>query len=113
MTIDRGNIAAASPPPSEGERVEGLARLEGFHVEYIHSGTVGEPVDYLQDHDEWVVVLGGLAVVEVGGERLEMRDGDWAVLPSGVPHRLVTVEAGTRWIAVHGPQTGRAAPDSP
>ena len=69
--------------------------------EQILSGADVEPEDYLQDQDEWVVVLAGRAVMDVGGNRVELATGDWVLLPAGVPHRLVDVDAGTNWLAVH------------
>jgi cupin 2 domain-containing protein len=69
--------------------------------EQILSGADVEPEDYLQDQDEWVVVLAGRAVIEVGGDRVELGPSDWVLLPGGVPHRLVEVDAGTNWLAVH------------
>ena len=56
------------------------------------------PQDYLQDHDEWVVLLAGGATVDVDGESAS--PNDWLVLPARVPHRLVRTEQGTVWLAV-------------
>lgn len=70
-------------------------------VEQIVSGEVEAAVDYLQDHDEFVVVLAGAALLEVDGEHLDLGAGDWLLLPRGTPHRLVTTEPGTNWLAVH------------
>jgi cupin 2 domain-containing protein len=69
--------------------------------EQILSGADVKPEDYLQDQDEWVVVLAGRAVMEVAGDRVELAAGDWVLLPAAVPHRLVEVDAGTNWLAVH------------
>lgn len=70
-------------------------------VEQILSGRNDQPVDFVQDHDEWVAVLAGAAVLDVEGERLDLRPGDWVLLPSGVRHSVVTTEAGTSWLALH------------
>lgn len=70
-------------------------------VEQILSGPDVEPEDYLQDHDEWITLLAGAAVLDVGGERVELGPGDWVLLPGGVPHRLVEVQGGSHWLAVH------------
>jgi len=86
--------------PAVGERTIALATASGFTVEQILSGTLAEPVEYLQDHDEWVVVLAGAAVLEVDGRRCELRTGDWLLLPAEIPHRLVTTDPATSWLAV-------------
>ena len=70
-------------------------------VEQILSGPGVAAEDYLQDQDEWITLLAGAAVLEVGGERVELGRGDWVLLPAGVPHRLVEVETGSNWLAVH------------
>ena len=77
-------------------------------VEQILSGEVGGPLDYLQEQDEWVVVLNGAAVLEVGGQRVELGAGDWVLLPANVPHRLVSVKPGTNWLGVHAHPEPRA-----
>lgn len=70
-------------------------------VEQILTGRMEGPTDYLQDRDEWVAVLHGLAELDVGGEAVELAPGDWVLLPAGVPHRVVRVEPGTSWLAFH------------
>jgi cupin 2 domain-containing protein len=70
-------------------------------VSHILSGLVDNPVDYLQDEDEWALVVEGSALLEVGGETLEMGPGDWVWLPAGTPHRLVRTAPGTSWVAAH------------
>ena len=113
MTTARGQIFHAPPPSSVAERVEEVARLDGFIVKEIISGVMLEPTAYLQDHDEWVVVVHGSAVLDVDGDVLQMRVGDWAALGAGVPHRVVSVEPGTRWLAVHGSSEASEVPAGP
>ena len=78
----------------------------GARIEEISSGSVPVPVEYLQAHDEWVLVLQGGAVLSVGDRRFGLGAGDWLLLPGAIPHRLEHVEPGTRWLAVHGPPAG-------
>ena len=70
-------------------------------IEQILSGRLEAPADYLQEQDEWVVVLAGAATLEVGGETVELAAREWLFLPSGLPHRLVRTEPGTEWLAFH------------
>lgn len=102
----RGHLASGSAAPPHGEDVVELTSLHGARVEQILSGQVTTPVEYLVDHAEWVMVLEGSAVVEHGGDAATMTAGDWLVLPADQPHRLVSVEPGTSWLAVHGPPVG-------
>jgi cupin 2 domain-containing protein len=101
MTLERGRLSPATEAPQAGERSEVLARLGGAVVELILSGRISAPVDYNQPHDEWVAVLDGAAVLQVDDEQVVLSTGDWILLPAHVPHRLVEVEPGTRWLALH------------
>ncbi|MBK5222086.1 MAG: cupin domain-containing protein [Acidimicrobiia bacterium] len=96
-----GRLASGGAAPVDGESTDVLASGDGFRVEQILSGQVDTPVEYLQEHDEWVLVVAGAAVLEVDGERVELAAGGWVELPGGRPHRLLSVVPGTSWVAVH------------
>lgn len=95
-----GHLAPTAAAPTDGEAAVELATGVGFRVEQILSGRLDAPQDYEQDHDEWVVVLAGGAVLEVDGVAHDLVAGDWWFLPAGTPHRLVNTEPGTSWLAV-------------
>jgi mannose-6-phosphate isomerase-like protein (cupin superfamily) len=98
----RGRLPSAIEAPAVGERSHVLARPGGSGVvECILSGRLTSSVDYDQPYDEWVVVLDGGAVIEVGGESVALSKGDWILLPAHTPHRLVATEPATRWLALH------------
>lgn len=96
-----GRLLPATSAPAAGERVNPTFARRGVVIEQILSGPSTARHDYLQETDEWVVVLDGAAVVEVGGERLALAAGGWAFLPAGVPHSVIETRAGTNWLAVH------------
>ena len=60
-----------------------LASTSSFTVEQILSGRLDAPQDYVQDHDEWVVVLDGGAVLEVAGVAARAHDGGLVVPAHG------------------------------
>lgn len=97
----RGSLRPGTDVPAAGERIEEVLAVGNVVVEQILSGPDVDPADYLQDSDEWITLLAGAAVLDVGGERVELGPGDWVLLPAGVPHRLVEVESGSNWLAVH------------
>jgi cupin 2 domain-containing protein len=101
VSVERGSILPGTEAPTTGERVEVLSAGPGWRVEQILSGTLSEPVADLLDHEEWVVVLDGAAVVEIEADALELQDGDWIRIGAGVPHRVLSADPGTRWLALH------------
>jgi cupin 2 domain-containing protein len=99
--IQRGRLAGRPAGPLRGEDIVEIARMGPVVIEQILSGERDAPSEFLQDHDEWVVVLAGAAVLEVGDTPLDLGEGDWVVIPAGVRHRVVDNAAGTVWLAVH------------
>jgi cupin 2 domain-containing protein len=99
--VGRGRLERGGGP-TVGERTIPLAGGRGFVVEQILSGRLRSPVEYLQDHDEWAVVLDGSAVLEIDGIEHALASGDWVLLPARVAHRLVSTEPGTDWLVVRG-----------
>lgn len=97
----RGRLRDASDAPAQGEQAEKVLAFGNAFVQQILSGRLEGPADYLQEQDEWVVVLAGAATLEVDGETVELEAQDWLFLPSGLPHRLVETEPETSWLAVH------------
>jgi cupin 2 domain-containing protein len=95
-----GRLLPSSDAPAVGERSEEIAKLGGVVVEQILSGAIAAPVDYDQDHDEWVVLLSGGATLDVGDESLDLVAGDWVWLRAHVRHRLVETVPGTTWLAM-------------
>ncbi len=103
MSIIRGRLAPAGTAPPEGERLTRLVDLGHAAVDQILSGRLHDPIDYCQDEDEWVLVLHGAAILAVEGEEMELRPGDWVLLPARIPHRLVETRPGTSWLTVTSP----------
>jgi cupin 2 domain-containing protein len=100
-TTPTGRLRPAADAPAAGELVEPIVTVRKLVVEQILSAPSAVPHEYRQDSDEWVVVLAGAAVLDVGGERLELGPGDWAFLPAGVRHAVVETGENTSWLAVH------------
>ena len=80
-----------------------LAQMNETIIEQILSSGRDEPVAYDQDHDEWVVLLGGAAELDVSGERVFLEPGDWLLLPRRTRQQVVRTAPGSSWLAVHGP----------
>jgi cupin 2 domain-containing protein len=102
--VTRGRLLPAASAPASGERVAPVFSSRGVVVEQILSGRLDAPVDFLQGHDEWVVVLEGGAHIEVHDETIELGAGDWVLIPADAPHRVMKTQRGTSWLAVHLPR---------
>jgi quercetin dioxygenase-like cupin family protein len=102
MTVERGRIGD-TPAPASGEDFHTLAGIGGVRIEEIVSSATPDTGVQVQDHDEWVVLVAGAAVLDVDGAPVELRAGDWILLPAGRPHRVLRTAAGTRWLALHAP----------
>ena len=106
-----GNLFANIPDASAGECFEDLARFRGVRIERIVSGGHASPEGfwYGQTHDEWVALACGSAVLETEGPdgAINLKAGDWLLIPAGARHRVASVSADAVWLAVHaGENTG-------
>ena len=88
--------------PESGESFHRLVDLGTTRVEHIVSSNTPDPGEQVQGWDEWVVVLRGAARLDLAGVEVDLGAGDWLLIPAGTPHRVLSTDAGTHWIAVHG-----------
>ncbi len=69
-------------------------------VSHCHSSPEGFWYD--QAEDEWVMVLRGEATLEfAGGDLIEMKEGDYLLIPRRQKHRVCCTGPATVWLAVH------------
>ena len=93
------------------ELVETLAGGPGITIERIVSSGQSSPPGfwYDQEKDEWVALLQGSAVLEyAGGRSLNLRTGEWLLIPAHEQHRVAWTSADPPciWLAVHGAISG-------
>lgn len=97
----RGNLFDDARPSGEAERFDTLLAQGDVVVERIvSSGPVPRQV-FVQAQDEWVMLVRGEALLEVGDLRRPMTAGDHVFLPAGTAHAVTTRSEGAVWLAVH------------
>jgi len=95
------NLFNDAQPPSQGERFKTLLSHRNLEVERIVSSAHIQPVESVQEQDEWVLLLEGQATMTVNGETVTLASGDHLFLPAGTPHTVEKTTHGTVWLAVH------------
>lgn len=96
-----GNLYEDALPPATGERFDTLLSHQGLVIERIVSTSRIESQEYLQEQDEWVLLLTGEATLEVAGRKVPLKAGDYLFLPARTPHTVQRVSDGALWLAVH------------
>ena len=104
-----GNLYENALPPATGERFDTLLSHHGLVIERIVSTSKIESREYVQEQDDWVVLLTGDAVLDVAGRELPLRAGDYLFLPSRTRHTVLRVSDGAMWLAIHLHVTKRAS----
>ncbi len=99
--MEMGNLYEDALPPATGERFDTLLSHRGLVIERIVSTSRIASQEYVQEQDEWVVLLQGEARLDVAGRELPLRAGDYLFLPSRTPHTVLQVSDGALWLAVH------------
>jgi cupin 2 domain-containing protein len=87
--------------PIQGESFDSLLEHKNIKIERIVSTEADPNKVYLQDQDEWVLLLKGKAQLDIDGSHIELEKGDYFFIPSGKKHRVLSHDSGTIWLAVH------------
>ena len=95
------NIFNVTSIPSGGELFETILKNSRVHIERITSSDSVESNEYVQAHDEWVMLLDGQAELKIGNRIMALKKGDHLYIKSGTQHTVVKTAKGTIWLAVH------------
>lgn len=60
-----------------------------------------EPMEYIQDEDEWIVLIEGAARVLLEEKERALKKGDTLFIPAKTPHHILKTSLGTVWLAIH------------
>jgi cupin 2 domain-containing protein len=87
--------------PKDGEDFTTFLEHKNIKINRIVSSSDVESVEYIQDEDEWVVVIEGKATLLVEDEKKVLKKGDTFFIPAKTPHKVLKTSHGTVWLAVH------------
>lgn len=95
---DGTNQRAPSPSGMFDTEVVRSADSDGRLATYVfpigdHHPYSGAPLHVHHQQDEWLYVLAGEFVAEVGGKRMRLKPGDSLLMPMKVPHRWTVAQA--------------------
>jgi cupin 2 domain-containing protein len=104
MAIPVKNIFVDYDQVPDGENFLTLFENRSVKIEKIVSHSHSSPAGFWYDQaeEEWVIVLRGAAALEfTGGEIVDMKEGDYVIIPRSVRHRVARTGKDTVWLAVH------------
>ncbi len=105
--MEKKNLFQKIPQKLFEELFDTIIETDTLKLERIVSSGQATPVDewYNQDHDEWVMVVQGRAVLLFAEpeRRIKMGPGDHILIPAFVRHRVdwTSDEEDTVWLALH------------
>lgn len=102
--LKTGNIFGDAGNAAKPEEFLTLFESDTVKIERIISRSHSSPPGfwYDQTEDEWVMVVRGTAALEfAGGEIVEMKEGDYWLIPRHVRHRVARTSEATVWLTVH------------
>ncbi len=88
-------------PPKDGEIFQKLFESKDILIEKIISSNKQDGKLYNQNHDEWVMLVEGEAILELGDEKKSLKKGDFLLICKNTPHRVLQTKEGTLWFCVH------------
>jgi len=87
--------------PKNGETFTSLLEHKNIKINRIISSSEVEPVEYIQEEDEWLVLLEGKATLLIENKEKVLIKGETLFIPAKAPHTVLKTSAGTVWLTVH------------
>ena len=106
--FEQDAAAASSPPTGKQEQVEALLETAALRIERIASYGQPSPEGFWYDQPnlEWVILLKGTATLlffdeAEKREQVELKAGDYLLIPAHLKHRVERTSPDALWLAVH------------
>jgi len=87
--------------PQKNEDFSMLLAHKNIKIMRIVSSDILEPVEYVQEEDEWVLLLEGEAILQLEEGERKLTKGESLLIPAKTPHKVLQTQRGTLWLAVH------------
>ena len=87
--------------PERGETFTPLLQHRDITIQRIVSSDDLEEKTYIQEEDEWVLILEGEALLKINGREKRIYKGESLLIPAKTPHQVLQTQKGTLWLAVH------------
>ena len=87
--------------PQSGENITTLLEHKNIKINRIVSSNELAETEYIQEEDEWLVLLEGEATLLLDNEKKTLTKGDTLFIPSKALHRVLSTQSGTVWLTVH------------
>ena len=87
--------------PKSGENFSTLLEHKNIKINRIVSASNVKSTEYIQDEDEWLVLIEGKATLLVNKEEKILQKGDTLFIPAKTPHTVLKTKEGTVWLTVH------------
>jgi cupin 2 domain-containing protein len=87
--------------PKINETFTTLLKHKNIKINRIVSSSEVVSVEYIQEEDEWLVLLEGNATLLVHGEEKKLTKGETLFIPAKVPHSVLETSSEGVWLTVH------------
>ena len=87
--------------PESGENFTTLLEHKNIKINRIVSSSNVESIEYIQEEDEWLVLLEGEATIRIEDKEKILTKGETLFIPAKVPHTVLQTAKGTVWLTVH------------
>ncbi|SHO80723.1 Uncharacterized conserved protein [hydrothermal vent metagenome] len=95
------NILKNIKPPLNGEDFTTLLNHKNIKIVRIISSDKLDIVEYIQEEDEWVLIIEGEATIIMNNQKYNLIKGDTLFIPSKTKHIIENVKSATIWLAIH------------
>ena len=99
----KSNIFDITDKLSDEEIFKELYSNKNIQIEKIISYGQTTPTDipYMQDHDEWVLIIDGNAKLKVDSKEYSLNKGESLLIPANTKHWVTYTHNPTIWLAIH------------